>query len=320
VDNSKTTVFGLILIFQCSVDSIKLLSLIQGMKIFVLSRNLALYSTSRIVEAARDRGHQVRVLDHLHCNLVIEKEKPQVIHHGEQVEMPDAIIPRVGSSVSFYGCSVVRQFEMMGAFTVNGSDAILRSRDKLQCMQILSTSGLGLPLTSFTNYSNDFDEIIRSVGGTPLVIKLIEGTQGLGVMLAENNSSAESVIEAFNKLKARVIAQEFIKESKGEDIRAIVVGDKIVASMKRKAPPGEFRSNVHRGGVCTSVNLTDAESRSAIQASRALGLNVAGVDMLRSNRGPLVIEVNSSPGLEGVEGATGVDVASAIIEFIEERE
>jgi len=290
------------------------------MKIYVLSRNSSLYSTSRIAEAAKDRGHEVRVLDHLHCNLVIEKESPHVIYHGEHIAMPDAIIPRVGSSVSFYGCSVVRQFEMMGAFTVNGSDAIMRSRDKLHCMQILSTSGLGLPLTSFTNYSNDFDEIIRSVGGTPLVIKLIEGTQGLGVMLAENNSSAESVIEAFNKLKARVIVQEFIKESKGEDIRAIVVGENVVASMKRKAPPGEFRSNVHRGGICMAVQLTDAEHLSAIEASRALGLHVAGVDMLRSNRGPLVIEVNSSPGLEGVEGATGVDVASTIVQFIEERE
>ncbi len=287
------------------------------MKIFVLSRNSALYSTKRIVEAARERGHVVRVLDHLHCNLVIEKEKPQVIYHGEQVEMPDAIIPRVGSSVSFYGCSVVRQFEMMGAFTLNGSDAILRSRDKLQCMQILSTSGIGFPLTSFTNYSNDFDEIIASVGGTPLVIKLTEGTQGLGVMLAENNSSAESVIEAFNKLKARVIIQEFIKESRGEDIRAIVVGDRVVAAMKRTAPPGEFRSNVHRGGTCQSVELSESERDAALGACRALGLNVAGVDLLRSNRGPLVIEVNSSPGLEGIEGATEVDVAGAIVEYIE---
>ena len=287
------------------------------MKIFVLSRNSALYSTKRIVEAARERGHVVRVLDHLHCNLVIEKEKPQVIYHGEQVEMPDAIIPRVGSSVSFYGCSVVRQFEMMGAFTLNGSDAILRSRDKLQCMQILSTSGVGFPLTSFTNYSNDFDEIIDSVGGTPLVIKLTEGTQGLGVMLAENNSSAESVIEAFNKLKARVIIQEFIKESRGEDIRAIVVGDRVVAAMKRTAPPGEFRSNVHRGGTCQSVELSESERDAALGACRALGLNVAGVDLLRSNRGPLVIEVNSSPGLEGIEGATEVDVAGAIVEYIE---
>lgn len=287
------------------------------MKIFVLSRNSALYSTKRIVEAARERGHIVRVLDHLHCNLVIEKEKPQVIYHGEQVEMPDAIIPRVGSSVSFYGCSVVRQFEMMGAFTLNGSDAILRSRDKLQCMQILSTSGVGFPLTSFTNYSNDFDEIIASVGGTPLVIKLTEGTQGLGVMLAENNSSAESVIEAFNKLKARVIIQEFIKESRGEDIRAIVVGDRVVAAMKRTAPPGEFRSNVHRGGTCQFVELSESERDAALGACRALGLNVAGVDLLRSNRGPLVIEVNSSPGLEGIEGATEVDVAGAIVEYIE---
>ena len=287
------------------------------MKIFVLSRNSALYSTKRIVEAARERGHIVRVLDHLHCNLVIEKEKPQVIYHGEQVEMPDAIIPRVGSSVSFYGCSVVRQFEMMGAFTLNGSDAILRSRDKLQCMQILSTSGVGFPLTSFTNYSNDFDEIIDSVGGTPLVIKLTEGTQGLGVMLAENNSSAESVIEAFNKLKARVIIQEFIKESRGEDIRVIVVGDRVVAAMKRTAPPGEFRSNVHRGGTCQSVELSESERDAALGACRALGLNVAGVDLLRSNRGPLVIEVNSSPGLEGIDGATEVDVAGAIVEYIE---
>ena len=206
---------------------------------------------------------------------------------------------------------------MMGAFTLNGSDAILRSRDKLQCMQILSTSGVGFPLTSFTNYSNDFDEIIASVGGTPLVIKLTEGTQGLGVMLAENNSSAESVIEAFNKLKARVIIQEFIKESRGEDIRAIVVGDRVVAAMKRTAPPGEFRSNVHRGGTCQSVELSESERDAALGACRALGLNVAGVDLLRSNRGPLVIEVNSSPGLEGIEGATEVDVAGAIVEYIE---
>lgn len=288
------------------------------MDIYVLSRNRALYSTSRLVEAAEDRGHHVRVLDHLHCNLVIEKDNPHVIYHGEKVSLPEAIIPRVGSSVSFYGCSVVRQFEMMGAYTVNSSDAILRSRDKLKSMQILSMSGVGLPATSFTNYSDDFEQIIESVGGTPLVIKLIEGTQGLGVLLAETDSSAESVIEAFNKLKARVIVQEFVKESKGEDIRAIVVGDQVIASMKRKAPPGEFRSNIHRGGSGMAIELTPEEERSAIEAAKALGLRVAGVDMLRSFKGPLVIEVNSSPGLEGVEGATGVDIASEVIKYIEQ--
>ncbi|MFT7611836.1 MAG: ribosomal protein S6--L-glutamate ligase [Parvicellaceae bacterium] len=287
------------------------------MNLYILSRNRALYSTTRLVEAAEDRGHHVRILDHLHCNLVIEKNNPHIIYHGEQIEKPTAIIPRVGSSVSFYGSSVVRQFEMMGAYTVNSSGAILRSRDKLESMQILSRSGVGLPITSFTNYSDDFEQIIESVGGTPLVIKLIEGTQGLGVLLAENNSSAESVIEAFNKLKARVIVQEFIKESKGEDIRAIIVGGKVIASMKRKGPPGEFRSNIHRGGSGTVVELTQEEERSAIEAAAALGLNVAGVDMLRSYNGPLVIEVNSSPGLEGVEEATGVDVASSIVKFIE---
>jgi len=286
--------------------------------LYILSRNRALYSTSRLVEAAEDRGHHVRVLDHLHCNLVIEKDNPHVIYHGEQVEIPSAIIPRVGSSVSFYGSSVVRQFEMMGTYSVNSSDAILRSRDKLESMQILSKSGVGLPVTSFTNYSDDFEQIIESVGGTPLVIKLIEGTQGLGVLLAENDSSAESVIEAFNKLKARVIVQEFIKESKGEDIRAIVVGGKVVASMKRKGPPGEFRSNIHRGGSGTAIELTPEEERSAIEAAAALKLNVAGVDMLRSFKGPLVIEVNSSPGLEGVEGATGIDVATSIVKYIEQ--
>ncbi len=287
------------------------------MDLYILSRNRSLYSTSRLIEAAEDRGHHVRVLDHLHCNLVIERDYPHIIYHGESIPAPDAIIPRVGSSVSFYGCSVVRQFEMMGAFTVNSSDAILRSRDKLKSMQILSMSGVGLPVTSFTNYSNDFEQIIESVGGTPLVIKLIEGTQGLGVLLAETDSSAESVIEAFNKLKARVIVQEFIEESKGVDIRAIVVGDRVVAAMKRTAPPGEFRSNIHRGGVGVAAKLTADEERSAIEAARALGLRIAGVDMLRSSKGPLVIEVNSSPGLEGVEGATGVDIASEMIRFIE---
>lgn len=287
------------------------------MVIYILSRGSGLYSTDRIRKEALNRGHTVRIVDHLHCNLVIEKEAPKIIYHGERLKRPHAIIPRIGSSVSFYGTSVVRQFEMMGVFATNGSDAILRSRDKLKSMQLLSMSGVGLPKTSFTNYSNQVGEIIDSVGGTPLIIKLIEGTQGLGVLLAENDSAAESVIEAFNQLKARVIVQEFIEESKGEDIRAIVVGGKVIASMRRKAPEGEFRSNIHRGGRAEAIELTEEEERSAIQACTALGLNVAGVDILRSYRGPLVIEVNSTPGLEGIEGATRVNVAKKIIEFIE---
>lgn len=289
------------------------------MELYILSRGRNLYSTSRLREAAERRRHAVRVIDHLHCNLVIQKDDPHVIYHGEKLPKPDAIIPRIGSSVSFYGTSVVRQFEMMDVFSLNGSDAILRSRDKLKSMQILSMSGVGLPITSFTNYSNDVDEIIESVGGTPAIIKLIEGTQGLGVLLAEDDSAAASVIEAFNQLKARVIVQEFIKESKGEDIRAIVVGDEVVAAMKRKAPAGEFRSNVHRGGTTTNMQLTSEEEESAVLACKALGLNVAGVDILRSYRGPLIIEVNSSPGLEGIEGATGVRLAEKIIQYVERK-
>lgn len=289
------------------------------MNIAILSRDPKLYSTKRLVEAGEQRGHNVRVLDHLKCNLVIEKENPKIIYNGEEVKGINAIIPRIGASVTFYGTAVVRQFEMMNIFTAVESQSLVRSRDKLRSLQILSRAGLGLPKTVFTNYSRDVDKILKEAGGAPLVIKLLEGTQGLGVVLAENKKAATSVIEAFNGLKARVIVQEFIKEAKGADIRAFVVDGHVVGAMKRQAKEGEFRSNLHRGGTAELYELTAEEEIAAIKAAKALKLGVAGVDILQSDRGPLIIEVNSSPGLEGIESATGKDIAGQIIKYIEKN-
>jgi ribosomal protein S6--L-glutamate ligase len=289
------------------------------MNLVVLSRNAKLYSTKRLVEAAVKRGHEIRVIDHSKCDLVIEKKKPKVLYRGEEITGVNAVIPRIGASVTFYGTAVVRQFEMMNVFTAVESQALVRSRDKLRSLQILSRAGLGLPKTVFTNYSKDVERTLREVGGAPVIIKLLEGTQGLGVVLAENKKAAVSVIEAFNGLKARVIVQEFIKESRGEDIRAFVVDGHVVGAMVRTAKEGEFRSNLHRGGTAKVIELTPEEEIAAIKAANAMKLGIAGVDMLRSERGPLIIEVNSSPGLEGIESATGVDIAGQIIKYIEKN-
>lgn len=287
------------------------------MKIRILSRNSSLYSTQRLVEAAKKRNHEIEVIDPLKCDLVIEKRKPSIFYKGRMIEGTDAVIPRIGASVTFYGTAVVRQFEMMGVFTTTESQALVRSRDKLRSLQVLSRARLGLPKTVFTNYSKDVQEVIDHVGGAPLIIKLLEGTQGLGVVLAETNNAAESVIEAFNGLQARVIVQEFIKEAGGADIRAFVVDGHVVGAMKRQGKEGEFRSNLHRGGSASVIQLSDEEENAAIKAARAMGLGVAGVDMLQSSRGPLILEVNSSPGLEGIEEATGKDIAKSIIRYIE---
>ena len=259
----------------------------------------------------------MRVINHIKCDIFIEKKNPQIIYGGETITDVDAVIPRIGASVTFYGTAVVRQFEMMKVFTTIESQALVRSRDKLRSMQILTRSGVGIPKTVFTNYSKDVGSVVDSVGGAPCIIKLLEGTQGLGVVLAETKKSAVAVCEAFNSLKARVIVQEFIKESKGVDIRAFVVDGRVVGAMKRTGKEGEFRSNLHRGGTAELIELSHEEEVSAIKAAKALGLHVAGVDMLQSDRGPLVLEVNSSPGLEGIEKATGLDIAGEIVKFIE---
>ncbi|MCC6542194.1 MAG: 30S ribosomal protein S6--L-glutamate ligase [Flavobacteriales bacterium] len=287
------------------------------MNIVVLSRDTKLYSTKRLVEAIEARGHNARVVNHVKCDIVIEKRDPQILIGGQPLLDVDAVIPRIGASVTFYGTAVVRQFEMMKVFTTTESQALVRSRDKLRSMQILTRGGVGIPKTVFTNYSKDVGSIVDNVGGAPCIIKLLEGTQGLGVVLAETRKAAVAVCESFNSLKARVIVQEFIKESKGSDIRAFVVDGRVVGAMKRTAREGEFRSNLHRGGSAELIELTHEEEVTAIKAAKALGLHVAGVDMLQSDRGPLVIEVNSSPGLEGIEAATGHDIAGEIVKFIE---
>lgn len=287
------------------------------MKIVILSRNPNLYSTKRLVEAGKQRNHEMLVIDHTKCDIIIEKKKPAIRYKHELLTDIDAVIPRIGASVTFYGTAVVRQFEMMKVFTAIESQALLRSRDKLRSLQVLSRAGLGLPKTVFTNYSKNVRDVIDSVGGTPLVIKLLEGTQGLGVVLAENDNAAESVLEAFNGLKARVIAQEFIKEAKGADIRVFVVDGNVVGAMKRQGKKGEFRSNLHRGGTAEIIKLSIDEENAALKAARVMGLGIAGVDLLQSNRGPLILEVNSSPGLEGIEAATNVDIAGKIIHYIE---
>ncbi len=286
------------------------------MKIGILSRDPKLYSTQRLKEAGEKRGHEMEVVDYLRCYMNIISHKPSVILRGDHLDF-DAIIPRIGATHSFYGTAVVRQFEMMGVFPANESQAITRSRDKLRSLQLLARRGIGLPVTGFANSTKDIEGLINSVGGAPLVVKLLEGTQGIGVVLAENNKAAESVIAAFRGLKANILVQEFIREADGADIRAFVVNGKVVATIKRQAQPGEFRSNLHRGGKAESVKLTPEERTTAVRAAKILGLNVAGVDLIRSHHGPVVLEVNSSPGLEGVETTTKIDVAEKIIEFLE---
>jgi len=287
------------------------------MNIKILSRNANLYSTNALVQAAVKRKHNVQVIDPLNCDIIIEKKKPEIYYKGKKLDHVDAVIPRIGASITFYGTAVVRQFEMMNVFTTVQSQALVQSRDKLRSLQILSKAGLGLPKTVFTNYSKDVSEVISHVGGAPLIIKLLEGTQGLGVVLAETQTASESVLEAFNGLQARVIVQEYVKEAKGADIRALIVDGQVVGAMKRQGKEGEFRSNLHRGGTAKIIELSDEEENAAIKAVKALKLGVAGVDMLQSERGPLILEVNSSPGLEGIESATGKDIAKTIIRYIE---
>ncbi len=287
------------------------------MKIGILSRNSSLYSTRRLIEAGKERGHEIKVIDVLRCYMNINSELPSIHFKGEDLVGFDAIIPRIGASVTFYGCAVLRQFEMMGVFPVNESVAISRSRDKLRSLQLLSRKGIGMPVTGFASKPDDVKDLLDMVGGAPVVIKLLEGTQGIGVVLAETRKAAESVIEAFMGLKANIMVQEYIKEAGGADIRCFVIGERVIAAMKRQGAEGEFRSNLHRGGQASLIRITPEERKTAINAAKAMGLGVAGVDLLRSSRGPLVMEVNSSPGLEGIENATGKDIAGMIIQHIE---
>jgi ribosomal protein S6--L-glutamate ligase len=289
------------------------------MKIAVLSQKRSLYSTRRLVEAAKQRGHEVRVIDPLRCYMNITSHQPVIYHRGRLLNDLDAVIPRIGASILFYGTALVRQFETMGVFTLNQSDAISCARDKLRSLQLLSCKGIGLPTTAFAHAPDDIKGVIKMVDGAPLVIKLLEGTQGIGVVLAETNQAAESVIDAFWGLQANILIQEYIKEADGSDIRCFVVGGMVVAAMQRRAREGEFRANLHRGGTASPVELTAEERAMAVQAAQTIGLDVAGVDMLRSKRGPLVIEVNSSPGLEGIEASSGRDIAGAMIQYIEEN-
>ena len=289
------------------------------MKIAILSQDASLYSTQRLKEAATERGHEVNVINYLRCYMNITSHRPSVVYQGQPLEEYDAVIPRIGASRTFYGTAVVRQFELMGVFSANESQAISRSRDKLRCLQILAREGIGLPVTGFAHATQDIDGLIETVGGAPVVIKLLEGTQGIGVVLAETHQAAKSVIEAFRGLDANILVQEFIKEAKGSDVRCFVIGGKVVASMKRQGAEGEFRSNLHRGGKAEKVKLTPEERSTAVRSVKAMGLRVAGVDLLRSNHGPVVMEINSSPGLEGIEKTTEIDVAGKIIEFIEKN-
>ena len=287
------------------------------MKILILSRNKNLYSTRRIFNAGINRGHEVRVVDYLRCYMNITSRKPTVYYGGESLEKADAVIPRIGASQTFYGTAVVRQFETMGSYCVNSSEAITASRDKLKSLQILAQDGINMPVTGFASHTMDIEGVIAKVGSVPLVMKLLQGTQGQGIVLAETRKAAESVMSAFRQLEADILVQEFIKESSGTDIRALVVGDNVVAAMQRIAPEGEFRSNVHRGGRTEQIILNQEEEKIAVKAASVLGLRIAGVDLMRSKRGPLVLEVNSSPGLEGIEASSGVDVAGNIVRFIE---
>ena len=289
------------------------------MNIAILSRDTKLYSTRRLKEAGEKAGHKVEIINHMKCVLMVEKKNPMVLYGGRKLDYFDAVIPRIGASVTFFGAAVVRQFEMMKVFSAVESQALIRSRDKLRSLQILSRAGIGLPKTVFMDYSKDTEGVVESVGGAPVIIKLLEGTQGLGVVLAENKKAAQSVIEAFHGVHARIIIQEFIKEAKGADIRAFVVDGEVVGAMRRQARDGEFRSNLHRGGYAEVVKLSRQEKATAISAAKKMGLGVAGVDMLPSKRGPLIIEVNSSPGLEGIESATKVDIAGKIIRYLEKN-
>ncbi|MEL6401517.1 MAG: 30S ribosomal protein S6--L-glutamate ligase [Cyanobacteria bacterium J06607_6] len=288
------------------------------MKIMILSRDSTLYSTRRLKEAGEAQGHEMHVIDHMRCYMDITSHYPKVLYQGTPITA-DAIIPRIGASHTFYGTAVVRQFEIMGVFTPNPSQAISRSRDKLNSLQLLARRGIGLPVTGFAHSTQDIDGLIELVGGAPLVIKLLEGTQGIGVVLAETYQAAKSVIEAFRGLDANILVQEYIKEAQGADLRCFVLGDKVIAAMKRQGAPGEFRSNLHRGGSAAKIKLTPEERRTAVRAAKAMGLRVAGVDLLRSNHGPVVMEVNSSPGLEGIEKYTELDVAGKIITYIDKH-
>ncbi len=287
------------------------------MKIALLSRNRKLYSTQRIIEAAKSRGHEIVVIDVLRAYMNIASHKPSIHYKGEPLEGFEAVIPRIGASVTAYGTAVLRQFEMMGVTPLNESVAVTRSRDKLRSLQLLSRRGIGMPLTGYASKPDDIKDVIKMVGGAPLVIKLLQGTQGIGVVLAETQKAAESVIEGFMGVKADILVQEFIKEAGGSDIRCLVIDGKVVAAMKRQGAPGEFRSNLHRGGSAALIKITPEERSTAVRAARIMGLNVAGVDLLRSNHGPVVMEVNSSPGLEGIEGATGKDIAGMMISYLE---
>lgn len=289
------------------------------MRIAILSRGPNLYSTRRLKEAGEAKGHEIDIIDTMHCYMDITSSKPTVRYKGAALPRYDAVIPRIGASVTFYGTAVVRQFEMMGTFCVNESVAISRSRDKLRSLQLLSRKGIGLPRTGFAHHPDKVDDLLKNVGGAPVVIKLLEGTQGIGVVLAETQKAAESIVEAFMGLKANILVQEYIKEAGGADIRCLVIGEKVVAAMKRQAAPGEFRSNLHRGGSAELVRLSPAERKTAVDAAKTMGLNMCGVDILRAKDGPVVMEVNSSPGLEGIEVATGKDVAGMIYDYIEKN-
>ena len=289
------------------------------MKIAMLARNPNLYSHKRLVEAAEAKGHEIDIINTIQCNMNITSHRPQVLYHGESLSLRayDAVIPRIGASITFYGLAVLRQFEMMGVWPLNESVAIGRSRDKLRSLQLLSREGIGLPVTGFANSASQAEEMIKMVNGPPVVIKLLEGTQGIGVILSNTMSSAKSVFEAFRGAKINILVQEFIKEAGGADIRAFVIGNRVVGAMMRQGEPGEFRSNLHRGGTSERIRITPEERSTAVRAAKVMGLNVAGVDLLRSNHGPVLMEVNSSPGLEGIEKATGLDIAGQIIAFIE---
>ena len=287
------------------------------MKIAILSAGPKLYSTKRLVEAGELRNHEMVVINHTKCVLQIEKKNPIILYEGKELSGIDAVIPRIGASVTFFGTAVVRQFEMQKIFTAVESQALVKSRDKLRSLQLLSRAGLGMPKTIFSNYTKDTHPVVDLLDSGPIVLKLLEGTQGLGVVLAETKKAAQSVLEAFNGLEARVVLQEFIAEAKGADIRAFIVDDKIVGAMKRQAKEGEFRSNLHRGGKAELITLSEEEEDAAIKSARVMGLGVAGVDMLQSSRGPLILEVNSSPGLEGIENATNADIAKEIIRYVE---
>jgi ribosomal protein S6--L-glutamate ligase len=290
------------------------------MKIILLASNPNLYSNQRIVEAARNRGHDVEFANVGGCYIKVAADGCEIFHdEAKKLEKIDCVIPRLKPAMTFYGTAMVRQFEMLGVKCLNGSEAITKSRDKLFSLQVLSQHQMNIPITSFANSSYDTKDLIKLVQSAPLVVKLLEGTKGVGVVLAETNKAAESVINAFKSLKADVLVQQYIKESKGCDIRCFVIGDQVVASMERIAQEGEFRANIHLGATARAVEITDEEREMAIKSAKLIGLEVAGVDMVRSSTGPKILEINSSPGLEGIEGATGVNIAEKMIEYLEKK-